>query len=220
MEVVEAIKARKSIRAFLPQPVPKEVLEEVLELAVRSPSWANTQPWEVVVIGGEVMQQVKEALVQAASSGVPPNPDIPFPRFEEPYTLRSRDLGRKLYEVLGISREDREARAEWARRGNKFFDAPNVFIFCLDEALGAWSMLDLGLFSQSVMLAAVTFGLGTCSLAVAGTYPQVLRKILGIPDNKKIVYGMAIGYPDWQHPANKLESPREPVASFAQWCGF
>lgn len=220
MEIVEAIKARKSIRAFLPRPVAKQVLEEVLELAARSPSWANTQPWEVAVIGGEIMEQVKEALLEEVSSEVSPNPDIPFPRFDEPYVSRSRDLGRRLYEVLGISREDREARREWARQGSKLFDAPNGFIFCLDKVLGPYSMLDLGLFSQSVMLAALAFGLGTCSLAAAAPYPHVLRRILDIPDNKKIVYGMAIGYPDWQHPTNRLESQREPMASFTQWSGF
>lgn len=80
-------------------------------------------------------------------------------------------------------------------------------------------MLDLGLFSQSVMLAALNYDLGTCSLAAVVAYPQVLRRVLGIPDSKKIVYGMAIGYPDWQHPANILRSPREPVAGFTQWCG-
>lgn len=220
IEIVEAIRARKSIRAFLPQPVPKQILEEVLELAARSPSWGNTQPWEVIVIGGETMEQVKEALLQAARAEVSSNPDIPYPRFAEPYISRRRDLGYKLYQILGISREDRKAREEWALQGIRFFDAPNGLVFCLDEELGMWSLLDLGLFSQSVMLAALAFGLGCCSLATVVGYPGVLRETLDIPDKKKIVYGMAIGYPDWQHPANKLESPREPVASFARWRGF
>lgn len=220
MEIVEAIRARRSIRAFRPQPVPKQVLAEVLEVATRSPSWANTQPWEVAVIGGEIMDEVKAALVEAATSGVSPAPDIPQVRFAEPYTSRSRELGSRLYQVLGISREDRERRQEWALRGQRLFDAPNALVFYLDEALGQWSLFDLGLFSQSVMLAALAFDLGTCSLAVVASHPQVLRRILGIPDKKKIAFGMAIGYPDWQHPANKLESPREPVASFTRWHGF
>ena len=220
MEIVEAIKARKSIRAFLPKPVPREVLEEVLEMATRSPSWANTQPWEVTVIGGRVMEQVKEALVKAAMSGASPNPELPYPAFGELYVSRSRDVGRRLYEALGISREDREKRLEWAVQAPKFFDAPNGFIFYLDEELGPWSLLDLGLFSQSIMLAAVNLGLGTCSLAAAVAHPQVLREILDIPEKKKIIYGMAIGYPDWQHPVNKVETQREPTANFARWCGF
>ncbi len=220
MEIVEAIKARKSIRAFLQQPVPKQVLEEILEVAARSPSWSNIQPWEVTVIGGKVMEQVKVALLQMASSGVPPNPDIPYYRPAEPYLSRSRDLGYRLYGILGISREDREKRIEWTLRGREFFDAPNGLVFCLDEELWPRALFDLGLFFQSVMLAALAFGLGSCPLAAAVGYPKVLREILGIPDKKKIVYGMAIGYPDWHHPANKLESPREAVASFTRWYGF
>ena len=220
MELVDAIKTRKSIRAFLPRLVPRPVLAEILELAAHSPSWSNTQPWEVAVIGGEIMNEVKAALVEAATSGVSPASDIPQVSFAEPYTSRSRELGLRLYQVLGISREDREKRQEWTLQGQRFFDAPNALIFYLDEALGPWSLFDLGLFSQSVMLAALTFDLGTCSMAAVVRYPQVLRRISGIPDNKKIVLGMAIGYPDWQHPANKLVSPREAVASFTKWHGL
>ena len=220
MELVEAIRARKSIRAFLPQPVPKPVLEEILELAAHAPSWGNTQPWEVIIMGGEVMERVKEVLFEVAKSGASPEPDIPYSRFPEPYLSRRRDLGYRLYQVLGISRGDKKRREEWTFQGNKFFDAPNGLIFCLDEELGPWSLFDLGLFFQSVMLATLAFGLGTCPLAQGVFYPSVLRGILGIPDKKKIICGMAIGYPDWQHPANKLESPREPVTSFTQWHGF
>ncbi len=220
MEIVEAIKARKSIRAFLPRPVPKQVLEEILELAARSPSFANTQPWEVAVIGGEIMEQVKEALLQAVSSEVPAAPDIPYPTFAEPYLSRLREEGHMLYQILGIKREDKEARKEWSLQGRKFFDAPNGLVFYLDKELGSWSLFDLGLFSQTVMLVALAFGLGTCALAAVVAYPQVLRRILGIPDEKRIVCGMAIGYPDWQHPANKLESLREAVSSFTRWYGL
>lgn len=220
MEIAEAVKVRKSIRAFQPRPVPKQVLAEILELAARSPSWGNTQPWEVTVIGGEIMEQVKEALLQAAGSEVSPDPDIPYPTFDEPYLSRRRDLGYRLYQVLGIDREDRKGRQEWALQGSKFFDAPNAFVFYLGEELGPWSLFDLGFFAQSVMLSALAFGLGSCPLAAVVRYPQVLRRILDIPDKKKIVCGLAIGYPDWQHPANKLASPREPVTSFTRWCGF
>ena len=220
MEVIEAIKTRKTIRAFLPEPVSREVLAEVLEVARRAPSWANTQPWEVAVLGGEVMGEVKAALIDAATSGETPGSDIPQIKFEDPYLARSRGLGFGLYEVLGIGREDREKRQEWALQGRKFFDAPSALIFYLDAVLGTWSMLDLGLFAQSVMLAALNFGLGTSSLAVVAAYPKILRRILSIPESKKIAFGMAIGYPDWSHPANKFQSQREEVENFATWHGF
>ncbi|MFC1965516.1 nitroreductase [Chloroflexota bacterium] len=196
------------------------MLEEVLELAARAPSFSNTQPWEVTVIGGEVMEQVKKALVQAASSGVPSESHISYPNFTEPYLSRRRETGYKLYEVLGIDREDMQSRKKWSLQGRDFFGAPNGMIFYLEDELGLWSLYDLGLFSQSVMLAALSFGLGTCALAAAVNYPRILQRISGIPDTKKIVCGMAIGYPDWQFPANKKESPREPVATFSRWCGF
>ncbi len=220
MEIVEAIKTRKSIRCFLPRPVPKQVLEDILGLATRAPSWANSQPWEVTIMGGEIMEQVKEALFQETRSGATPDPDIPYPQFSEPYSTRTRDLGYRLYAALGIKREDKKAREEWTLQGVKFFDAPNGLIFYLGRELGPWSLVDLGSFLQSITLVASTFGLGTCLLAAVVRYPKVLRKILGIPDEKMIVCGMAIGYPDWQHPANKLQSPREPVEVFTQWHGF
>ncbi len=220
MELVEAIKARKSVRAYLRRPVPKEVLEQVLALASRSPSWANTQPWEVCVIGGEVMTRLKDALFQAATEQRPADPDIPYPTFAEPYISRSRDVGRRLYDALGITRENRVAREAWGRLGNKFFDAPNGVIFYLDKSLGQWSILDLGMFAQSVMLSALAFGLATCPLAAVVRYPQILRSTLDIPENKKIVFGVAIGYPDRGHPVNVVETHREPPSVFTQWRGF
>lgn len=220
MEIVEVIKTRKSVRGFLPKPVPQPVLEEMLALAGRSPSWANTQPWEVTVIGGEVMEQLKAALVQAMTSGTPSAPDLPYPRFDEPYLSRARDSGRRTQELLGIGREDKEKRDQWTLKGYRFFDAPNGLIFCLDEKLAQWSLLDLGLFIQSLILVAWSLGLGTCPLAAVAGYPQVLRSTLGIPDNKKITYGMALGYPDWPSPVNKRETPREPLSNFTRWCGF
>ena len=220
MEIVEAIKTRKSIRSFLPQPVPKQVLEDILGLAACAPSWANSQPWEVTVLGGEIMEQVKEALFQETRAGVTQDSDITWPQFPEPHRTRIQNLGFRLYEALGIEREDKEARKEWSYRGAKFFDAPNSLIFCLDRELSPWSLIDIGLFLQSVTLAALTFGLGTCPLAAAVRYPKILRRLLSIPDDKMIVCGMAIGYPDWQHPANKLQSSREPVEVFTQWHGF
>lgn len=220
MDLVEGIKTRKSVRAFLPRPVPRETLEQILELAACAPSWSNTQPWEVTVIGGDVMKELQNTIFQMANSGVTPSPDIPFPRFPEPYVTRSRNLGSQLYTVLGINREDREARLAWARQGNRLFDAPNGFIFDIDRQLGPYSILDLGLFCENLMLAAAGFGLGTCALAAGVLYPAVLRSLLGIPEAKQIVFSMAIGYPDWQHPVNKLTSQRDPVASFTRWCGF
>ena len=180
------------------------------------------QPWEVAVIGGEAMQQVKAAVLQVTTAGEPTNPDTPFPQasFDEPYDSRRRALGIRLYQLLGIGREDREKRQEWSLRGRIFFDAPDGLIFYMDRRLGESSLSDLGMFSQSVMLAAVAFGLGTCALGAVVSYPDILRSILDIPDTKKIVYGIAIGYPDWQQSVNTLESSREPVSSFTQWRGF
>jgi len=220
MDLNEAIKARRSIRGFLPKPVPISVLKDVLELAARAPSGVNTQPWEVAVLGGEAMKKVGEAMLEAGRSGVVPEPELnPFP-FPEPYFSRQRDVGYRLYEVLGIERSDKVARQAWALRGLNFFDAPNGVVVYLDQCLNDFSLFDVGLFCQTFMLVSTAYGLGTCPEGAAVQYPWILRDILGIPETKKLVCGIAVGYPDMEHPANKLQTPRLPLEEFVQWHGF
>ncbi len=220
MRIMEAIRTRKSIRAYKATPVPKETLKELLENCLRAPSWGDTQPWEFAILGGQVMEELKQRLVAKVASGTRGNPDIPYPSFPEPYRDRSGANGKRLFEVLGIDRENREQRAQWSQRMFRFFDAPNGIIFYMDKSLGLWSILDIGIFLQTVMLAALNYGLGTCPEAAVVAYPEELRKMLGIPESKQFICGMAIGYPDPDAPVNKLRSLREPLETFATWHGL
>jgi len=220
VELIEAITSRKSIRAYKSTPVPKAILAELLESCIRAPSWANTQPWEFAVVGGKVMDELKRALVQKAEADTPANPDIPAPTFADRYLERRRENGRRLFDALGIAREDSEKRHQWYLTGSRFFDAPNAIIVYIDKALGAWSILDVGIIMQTIMLAAQSYGLGTCALYRAVIYPEELRRVLNIPESKLIVCGLAIGYPDTDAPQNKFWTTRDPLESFVTWHGF
>jgi nitroreductase len=226
MEIVEAIHHRKSIRAFKPNSVPQEILKEVMELAVRAPSWANTQPWEFAVVSGTKLEEIRQAFVERVEE--PRNPDIPGPReFPEPYDTRRRVLGRKVLELKGISREDKEKRRWWQLQGLRLFEAPCVIYIYIDrsfylqgDGLNIWPVFDCGLVAENIMLLATKYGLGTIPQIQAVDYPAVLRKVLGIQDSKLIVLGIAVGYPDWDDPVNQLCSEREPLDNISTWLGF
>lgn len=220
MDLVEAIRCRKSIRAYKPVPVPNKILSELLDTCIRAPSFANTQPWEFAIIGGKVLDELKRALVHKAEEDAPRDPDIPDPTFAGRYLERRRENGRQLFEVLGIAREDREKRHQWSLTGSRFFDAPNAIIIYIDKSLGAWSILDVGIVMQTIMLAAQNYGLGTCAQYRAVIYPEELRRVLNIPESKLIVCGLAIGYPDMDAPQNWFQSTRDPLDAFVTCHGI
>ena len=223
MDVIEAIKKRKSVRGYKPDPVPKQVLEQILELASRAPSAMNTQPWEFTVLGGEVLENVKRSNVDLLRSGVPPNPDhvvTSWPK-ESIYRQRQVELAKQLFKLMDISREDKEKRAEWMERGFRYFDAPVAIILSADRSLSeSGPLLDVGAAIQTICLTALHFGLATCIEDQGTMYPEVLRKYGHIPESKRIIAAIAIGYPDWDFPANKLETEREPIKNLTTWLGF
>ena len=221
MDVIDAIRARKSIRGFRPDPVPKEVLREVLDIAARSPSSLNTQPWEITVVTGEVLDNIRRANVEMLASGAVPHLEVPGKPFEGIYRQRQVDLAIQIFQLMGIAREDKEKRAEWMQRGFRFFDAPAAIILSVDRSLDeSPPLFDIGAISQTICLAALNYGLGTCIEDQGIMFPEVVRKYTGIPESKRIIVSIAIGYPDWGFPANKLESKREPVESITTWLGF
>jgi len=228
MDIVEAINQRKSIRAFRSDPVPKEILQEIMGLALRAPSWGNTQPWEFAIATGKKLEEIRQAYVEKAAAAEEDRPDIPRPRgFPQPYDTRYRAVGRKVLELKGISREDKEKRMWWILQGLRLFEAPCVIYICIDrtiyqqgEALNIWPLFDCGLVAENIMLLATNHGLGTIPQIQAVVYPDVLRRVLGIPDSKVIVLGIAVGYPDWDDPVNQLRSEREPLDNVSTWHGF
>ena len=221
MDVIEAIRTRKSMRGFRPDPVPKEVLRDILDIARRAPSSMNTQPWEITVVSGQALDNIKRDNIQMLASRAIPDPDISRQPFEGVFRQRQVDLAVELFQLMGIAREDKERRAEWMQRGFRFFDAPAAIILSVDRSLHeSWPRFDIGTISQTICLAALNYGLGTCIEDQGVMYPEIVRKYTGIPASKRIIVSIAIGYPDWDFPANKVESEREPVESITTWCGF
>lgn len=223
MDIVEAITMRKSIRAYKPDPVPKDVLERILELASRAPSAMNTQPWEFAVLSGEVLNNVSQANLELLRSGVPPEPEhvvTSWPR-ESLYRQRQVDLAKQLFRLMDIPREDTDRRAKWLERGFRYFDAPAAIIVFVDRCLSeSGPLLDIGALIQNICLVALDFGLGTCIEDQGVAYPEVLRKYARIPNSKRIIAAIAIGYPDPDFPANKVHSGREPIQNVTTWLGF
>jgi nitroreductase len=227
MDVAEAIQQRKSIRAFRPDTVPQKILKEILELALRAPSYDNTQPWEFAIVTGKKLEEIRQAVVEKAAA-TEDNPDIPRTReFPQPYDNRRRTLGRKVLELKGIRREDKEKRMWWLLQGLRMFEAPCVIYIYIDrsfyqqsELLNIWPVFDCGLVAENIMLLATAHRLGTVAQIQAVLYPDVLRKVLRIPDSKLIVLGIAVGYPDPDDPVNQLNSEREALDNVSTWYGF
>jgi nitroreductase len=220
MDIVDAIRSRKSIRGYKPDPVPEEVLREILDIAIRAPSGTNAQPWEITVITGEVLDNIKKGNIGMVNFGVTPHSEAPHIRFEGKYRQRQVDLALDIFKLMDITREDKEQRLQWAQRGHRFFDAPAAIILSMDKSLdeSAMSFLDIGAIMQTICLAALKYGLGTCIEDQGVMFPEVVRKYTGISESKRLMIGIAVGYPDWDFPANKLETTREPVDSIVTWC--
>jgi len=220
MDVVEAIHERRSIRAFKSDPVPREVLEKIMAAALRAPSWENSQPWEFSVLGGQAMSDFKTAIMAMMRAGEKPRLDIPWPRLSGRYLERGKEDGRRLFRELGIARKDKEAVISWWQSMSRFFDAPNGVVVYVDSSLGEWSLVDTGISLQSLMLAAWLYGVGSCALAAAVSYPDVVRSLLNIPQSKRIVIGVALGYPDLSNPAAQFRASRDPMEAMVTWHGF
>ena len=223
MEVLEAIAARKSIRGFAPDPVPVEILRGVLEAATHAPSAMNSQPWEFYVLGGEVLASVKRANAEKLNAGIPPNPEHLVVGWGPDSVYRNRQvaLAKQIFQLMDISRDDAAGRAQWLQRGFRFFDAPAAVVIVVDSSLREGApLLDIGAVMQSICLAALTYGLGTCIEDQGVMYPDVIREFTGMPESKRIVISIAIGYPDGQFAANRVDSAREPLDGISTWCGF
>ena len=220
MDAIEAIKGRKSIRAFKPDPVSREVLENIMEAASNAPSWANTQPWEFAVLAPAALNEVRAAVNDRVTAGEKPNLDIPWPEFTDTYNHRTSALMKQLQSHVETNQTGPSVTPNWWSNLTQWFNAPNGVILYMESSLGEWSILDTGMALQNLMISAWHYGVGTCAMAVAVHYPDVLRGVLNIPQSKRIIVGVAVGYPDFTNPAASFRSNREPVAKFVTWHGF
>jgi nitroreductase len=219
MELQDAVLGRRSIRQFLPKPVSEEMIKDLIVKSLWSPSWGNTQPWEIVVGTGKSLAEFKEKNRAAFLEGKVSTTDIPMPQvWPDRNKLRYKALGKSVLGALAIAREDQQARADHFARMFSCFDAPAVVIFSLDKTLLLeYAMLDVGLILQTFCLLAHGKGLGTCILAAVVTYPEIVRKVFSIPETKRLVMGAALGWPDSEALVNSFERNRGDLEEFIRW---
>ena len=218
MELLEGIETRKSFRAFKSTPIPKETIEKILKAAGKSPSYTNTQPWEVTVVSGKKKDELSKILYELAKSKTTSNPDLPLPKTWPPeLEQRSREHAARRFESIGIAREDKQQREEVRLKNFEFFGAPCVLFLFMDSTLTSWSVFDIGLFTQSLILAAHSFGLGSCPQAMLAFYPDTVREFLGVPKTKQLILGISMGYPDFEARVNAYQSQRVSLDDFVRW---
>ena len=215
--VDEAILSRRSVRAFLPDPVDDETVRDILRVASRAPSGTNMQPWRVYVTTGARKQAITDAVMNSGirAEKAPWDEYKYYPdKFFEPYYGRRRAVGFALYAALGIEKRDVENMRKQHDRNFVFFDAPVGMIFTIDRRLNHGSWIDHGMFLQSIMIAARGRGLHTCPQAAFAPYHRQIRPVLGIPEEEIVVCGMALGYEDTTKPENQWRTEREPLDEF------
>ncbi len=220
-----AITSRRSLRAFLPTPVPRQTIEDILSVAARAPSGVNTQPWKVTVLTGAAKDALSQKILAAhdanaaaGSTGADVGEYEYYPtEWVSPYLERRRKVGWDLYGLLGIAKTDKARMHAQHGRNYRFFDAPVGLIFTIDRLLRQGSWLDYGMFLQNIMVAARGRGLDTCPQAAFIGFHKVITAHLGLPASEMVVCGMSLGHADPLAPENQLLTERAPVASFARF---
>lgn len=211
--------ARKSVRAFRPEPVPRERLAAAFAAAQAAPSWCNTQPWRVVVTEPPRTATVSAALVAAARSGLP-SPDVPFPMdYPEPYLAHRRACGFALYGAMGIARDDKARRYDAWLRNYEVFGAPHLAVVAVDRRLGPYALIDIGVWLGHLLPAFTAEGLGACAMASIAAYPKVLREHLGFADELQILFGIAIGFEDEASATNQFRTSRAGIEANITFVG-
>jgi len=217
-----AITTRRSLRAFLPTPVPRETLEDILAVASRAPSGTNTQPWKVYVLTGDAKTALSDKIVAAfndpAERARHSDEYAYYPtEWKSPFIDRRRKVGWDLYGLLGIDKTDKAGMHAQHRRNYEFFGAPVGLLFTIDRVMQQGSWLDYGMFLQSIMVAARARGLDTCPQAAFMQFHRIISEHVGAPDNEQVVCGMSLGWADPDAVENSLVTEREPVSSFTRF---
>ena len=220
--VDHAIATRQSVRGFLPTPVPRATIEEILRLASRAPSGTNTQPWKATVLTGSAKERLSAAILAVYNDAEQRKQHVEeyayYPtQWVDPYLARRRKIGWDLYGLLGIGREDKAKMHAQHGRNYMFFDAPVGIIFTIDRIMEQGSWLDFGMFLQNVMIAARARGLDTCPQAAFMQFHRVIASELALSESEMVVCGMSLGYADMSKIENTLQTEREPVSGFARF---
>ena len=217
-----AITSRRSIRAFLPTPVARDDIEQILDVAARAPSGTNTQPWKVYVLTGEKKRELTARILSVHADPEQARQHTEeyayYPReWQSPYIDRRRKVGWDLYQLLGLTRDNKAGMAAQHGRNYAFFDAPVGLMFTIDRVMEQGSWLDYGMFLQNIMVAARGRGLDTCPQAAFTQYHTIIRAVLDLPDNEMVVCGMSLGYADPDKIENTLVTEREPLTNFVKF---
>ena len=221
MNVIEALNSRTSIRAFKSDPVGRETILKILEAATRSPSWANTQPWEVYVAAGEALNRLRQGFEGRLREGKPRNLDLPAPqKWPDVFQQRMAALKADMDKIPGAASPGKDPRQAMIERNYRFFDAPVVVYLCMDRVLTPWSVFDIGQLSQSIMLAAQEYGVDSIPAVMLVAFPDLIRAELDIPPDLLVLFGIALGYRDAQQPINQLRRPRRPVGEVVRIKGL
>jgi nitroreductase len=217
MELLDGIETRRSIRGFKPAPIPEEIMGKILKAAGNSPSYTNTQPWEVAVVSDKKKDELSKILYELASAKAATNPDTPMPTdWPSEMAKRSGEHGARRLKTLGVEREDEQGREKLRLMNYEFYGAPCVIFLFMDSSLGPWSIFDMGLFAQNLILAAHSFGVESCLQASVTNYADEIRKFLGVPETKKLIIGISIGYPDAEAKLNAYRSVKQNPEEFVR----
>lgn len=218
VQLLQAMSERRSIRGFKSDPISKQTLTDVLNTAGRSPSYTNTQPWEVSVVTGQRKDELSNILYDLAASGAPGNADVPVPKeWSEATATRSKTHNINRFAALGVARDDKQKRQQLRLENFRFFGAPCAMFVWMDETLGPWSNMDVGGFLHALSLSALGHGLGTCLQASLANYPDPIRQYLEVRNNKKLLVGLSMGVPDLHAPLNAYRSARMALDEFVTW---
>ncbi|MEW6053999.1 MAG: nitroreductase [Nitrospirota bacterium] len=220
MDAIECIMTRMSIRKFKPDVIPVEIIKKVIDTAKWSPSYKNSQPWEVIIISGEKKEQLSGHLVGLLESDTPSCPDLPEPQAWPPdIEARIHALMKKRSELTGKDLNDPDVRRKAKIANFRFYGAPHGMFLFQDSSLTPWSLFDIGLFAQNIMLAAHAYGLGTVPQAFLTDYARQVKEFLKIPEAKRLVLGISLGYPDWESPVNSSRTDRVSTDEIARFIG-
>lgn len=215
MELIQAIQGRRSIRAFKPDPVPKEKIEEILKWATLAPSAINLQPWEFIIICGEEKERLSRRLLKAYREkqiSCSPGNVKPLPKSIAKRGAQTLEMMNPFFEEMKVDPN------QFINEGScNFYGAPVAILICLDDSFPKSRLVDIGIILGYFLLVAHEYGLGTCPIGLISAYEEDIKELLNIPENKHVVIGIALGYPDEQSPINRFKSPREEFTKMVKW---
>ena len=210
MSVTALLEKRYSARAYLNKPLPESLLETIFTQAQLAPSNCNVQPWQTCVVSGDKKEQLKNDLVATIMKGAAPNPDFNWlPKYEGIHRDRQFGSANALYSAIGVAREDKKARQMAMLRNWQFFDAPHAVFFTMDKYLDIMGAVDLGIYAQTLSLVMAEHGVSNCMQGALGQFPDPVREILNLPDERGILFGMSFGYADDSAAVNNTRTDRE-----------